>query len=102
MAGEGGNEHDGRKNHLSLFRGTISSMAEAAMDSRPEHDGVASSGKYAHQHENPEEAAEHHDLPLAAVAEALLYCVENWDLIQAEREKEWRWLHDAGIIKAEG
>jgi len=53
-------------------------------------------------HENPEEAAENHDLPLAAVAEALLYCVENWDIIQAEREKEWRWLHEAGIIKAEG
>lgn len=52
-------------------------------------------------YDNPEEAAEQHDLPLAVVAEALLYCLEHRDLIQSEREQEWRWLREAGVIQAQ-
>jgi hypothetical protein len=52
-------------------------------------------------HDNPEDAAQHHALPLAVVAEALLYCLENRDLIEAEREQEWRWLREAGVVQAE-
>jgi len=47
----------------------------------------------------PTEAAENYDLPLETIAEALLYCIDNWELIQGEREEEWEWLKAHGIIK---
>lgn len=49
--------------------------------------------------ETPEEAAYNCDLPLEAVAEALLYCVDNWDIIQADREEERRRLIESGVIE---
>ena len=51
--------------------------------------------------QTPEEAAEDFELPLDTIAEALLYCVENWNLIQTEREEEWGRLVKRGIIKEE-
>jgi len=49
--------------------------------------------------DTPEEAAENCDLPLEVVAEALLYCLDNWDVVQADRDEERRRLVEAGIIK---
>lgn len=49
----------------------------------------------------PTEAAENYDLPLETIAEALLYCIDNWELIQTEREEEWQRLVAKGIIKEE-
>ena len=49
--------------------------------------------------ETPDEAAENYELPLETIAEALLYCIENWELIQAEREEEWQRLVAKGIIR---
>ena len=51
--------------------------------------------------QTPEEAAEDFELPLETIAEALLYCIENWELIQTEREEEWQRLVKKGIIKEE-
>lgn len=51
--------------------------------------------------QTPEEAANDYDLPLGTVAESLLYCIDNWELIQTEREEEWEWLKAHGIIKEE-
>ena len=51
--------------------------------------------------QTPEEAANDYELPLGTVAESLLYCIDNWELIQTEREEEWEWLKAHGIIKEE-
>lgn len=49
--------------------------------------------------ETPVEAAKNRDLPLEAVAEALLYCIENWELVQAEQQEEKKDLVEAGLLR---
>jgi uncharacterized protein (DUF433 family) len=48
---------------------------------------------------SPEEVAEDYDLPLAAVQEAIEYCRENQDLLDADRAREDDSIRDRELDK---
>lgn len=45
----------------------------------------------------PEQVAEHYDLPLDAVLEAIDYCQKHWDVVAADRAREDRLMEASGM-----
>jgi hypothetical protein len=48
----------------------------------------------------PQEAASDFDVPVAAMLEAIHYCLHNAELLQREREEDWEESSSRGLVQS--